>query len=121
MGWNSPDVYYDPDKFGLIKVGELTLEEPDYSFNIGLVLYHPDTQNFYYVEDSGCSCPSPFENFTSIESLGKPMKYEELWLKLRSVKGSTYSPPETPIAIQASRIIDRAYAVSLGAALEHDC
>lgn len=70
MGWNTPDVYYNPEKFGLTKVAELDFSSGSYEFDITAVFTKDDEPGkFYWASDSGCSCPSPFENFTSIESL----------------------------------------------------
>lgn len=70
MGWNTPDVYYNPEKFGLTKIAELDFSSGSYEFNITAVFTQDGvTDRFFWASDSGCSCPSPFENYTSIESL----------------------------------------------------
>lgn len=57
------NVYYNPDKLGLEIVG--TIEEPDmdYEFNIFLVLKHIESGKLFYCRDTGCSCPTPFEDY----------------------------------------------------------
>lgn len=67
MSWDS-NVYYSPEKYGLVPVGEVELYEPDYSFDI-LVLWQDKEGKFYGATDSGCSCPSPFESYNSLGSL----------------------------------------------------
>lgn len=63
------DVYHVPEKFGLTLVGEIQWGEPDYSFNMTIALRRNGDGQLFYGDDSGCSCPSPFEDFTTVESL----------------------------------------------------
>lgn len=63
------DVYYNPEKHELETVGTIQWDEPCYSFDITAVWYHRDTGTFYWGSDSGCSCPSPFENVTDKSQL----------------------------------------------------
>lgn len=53
----------DPGFFGLRKVVEFDVREPDYSFDTIIVFYHDDREQYYWAYDSGCSCPMPFEDF----------------------------------------------------------
>jgi hypothetical protein len=63
-------VYYNPEKFGLTKVLEHDFSDGCYQFDITAVFTKDDEPGkFYWASDSGCSCPSPFEGHTSIESL----------------------------------------------------
>ena len=64
-----PDPYYNPEKFDL-EIVECFEEEPDYSFDMFVIWRHKDG-TIYVAQDSGCSCPSPFENFGSLEDLTK--------------------------------------------------
>lgn len=60
------NLYYHPEDFDL-KIFATIEDEPYYDFNITVILQ--DKQgNLFYAQDSGCSCPSPFENH----------KYEDL-------------------------------------------
>jgi hypothetical protein len=69
MGYYDPDVYHSPEVFGLTPVGEVEWYEPDYSFDFAVVWYHAESGKFYWGSDSGCSCPSPFEDYTSLDKL----------------------------------------------------
>lgn len=71
MGWyeDNPNVYYNPEKFGLEIIGTVSWSAEPYQFNYTLVLIDPFDGRIYYGNDSGCSCPSPFEGFTSREKL----------------------------------------------------
>jgi hypothetical protein len=63
--------YYNPKESDLEIVW--TLEEPDlsYEYNMLVVWKHIPTGKFYYASDSGCSCPSPFEDFNKLEELAE--------------------------------------------------
>jgi hypothetical protein len=73
MGWNEPDLYNQPEKFGLEIIGDIDWSMESYQFNMTVVLVDPSTGLFYTIDDAGCSCPSPFENHTSRTDLGEPM------------------------------------------------
>lgn len=63
------NIYSEPEKFGLEIVGEIE-DEPDYSFDM-FVVWKDNKGSLYYGQDSGCSCPSPFENIESVSELEK--------------------------------------------------
>lgn len=65
------NIYYSPEKFDLAPLAELELSEPDYSFDTLVVWRHTKTGRLYWAHDSGCSCPSPFEDYTSIDMLNE--------------------------------------------------
>lgn len=56
------NVYYSPEKYGLRTIGEIDFSSGSYEFDILVVFQDVETGKFYYAEDSGCSCPSPFED-----------------------------------------------------------
>ena len=64
------DVYYSHDIFGLEKVGEAYEADLSYEFNLFCVWKDASGQ-LYWAHDSGCSCPSPFEDYTSVAMLDK--------------------------------------------------
>ena len=55
------NVYYSPDKFGLETVGVLD-EDLSYEYHTLVVLRHTESGRVFWAEDSGCSCPTPFED-----------------------------------------------------------
>lgn len=61
--------YYHPDKSGLIPVGEIEWDHESYQFNITCLWHHPETERFFMASDTGCSCPTPFEGFNTLEQL----------------------------------------------------
>lgn len=70
MGYDE-SVYYHPEAFGLRVIGELNDPEADYSFHMFVVWKHEETGKIYYARDAGCSCPSPFEDYRSLDSLSE--------------------------------------------------
>ena len=66
------NIYDTPERFGLVNVGTMDLDDQPWQFNMLLVQFHPETNKFYVSQDSGCSCPSPFEDITTLDGI-KPM------------------------------------------------
>lgn len=85
MGLFTNDIYYNPEEFGVETIGSINLREPDYSFDILLVQRDLLTGKFYVNFDSGCSCPSPFEGFTTKESLGEALTAHDAVAKIRQM------------------------------------
>lgn len=56
------NIYYDPEKFGLSIFDEIEWSDGCYQFDLTVVWRKVNTNEFFYAEDSGCSCPSPFES-----------------------------------------------------------
>lgn len=71
MGYNLPDVYNQPDKFGIELLGSVDLSEPNYDFDLFVVWRRPDVNGYEYgwLSDAGCSCPSPFEDYNSVDDI----------------------------------------------------
>lgn len=63
------NVYYSPEQFGLSVVYEVSVDE-SYSFDILIAWRHTDG-TIYWQHDSGCSCPTPFEDYGSLADLYK--------------------------------------------------
>jgi hypothetical protein len=70
------NVYYEPEDFGLeiVLVVEAT---PCYDFNM-FVVWRDADGHFYAATDSGCSCPSPFEDLTLAELKRQEYGVDEL-------------------------------------------
>lgn len=68
MGYFEPDVYNQPEAFGLQPVAELDYSSGFYEFDLRVVWQHDDG-TLYTARDAGCSCPSPFEDYTSLDKL----------------------------------------------------
>jgi hypothetical protein len=71
MGYDNPDLYYQPEAFGITTIGEVSWHEESYEFDFTVVWQSKeDPKLFYWARDSGCSCPSPFEDYTSLDHDG---------------------------------------------------
>jgi len=77
MGWDKPDLYNQPEYFGLQFIGSLQWGEPEWDFDITAVL-HDGEDKFYVISDSGCSCPSPFEGYTSLDKVKPKTKWDAI-------------------------------------------
>lgn len=58
MSFYAPDLYNQPEHFGLTVVGEAEDADASYSFDI-FVVWRDQSGQIYWASDSGCSCPSP--------------------------------------------------------------
>lgn len=67
--------YYNPEEFGLTIITDFETEEPCWSFST-VVVWRDEDNHYWLGYDSGCSCPSPFEDFTR-ESLDGPYNFHE--------------------------------------------
>lgn len=70
MGTADDRPYTDPAAFGLEFLGEIEWSGFTYEFDMTAVWYRSGAlvPQFFWADDSGCSCPTPFEN-TSYEEL----------------------------------------------------
>ncbi|MFD5814355.1 hypothetical protein [Streptomyces sp. NPDC127038] len=62
------DIYGSPEKYGLRTIGEVQWGDACYSFDLTVVWQDTTTGALYFADDSGCSCPSPF-NMTGRDGL----------------------------------------------------
>ena len=68
MGYyGTPDVYYNPEEFGLKQLLHIDVGG-SYEFDMFTVWYD-ENGKLYWAADSGCSCPSPYEDYTSLDKL----------------------------------------------------
>lgn len=72
------NVYDSPDHYGLELVGDAQWGEANYDFAMTAVWRHKMTGQLYWADDAGCSCPSPFEDFQTVEQLESATKHEVL-------------------------------------------
>jgi hypothetical protein len=63
------ELYYSPGKYGLELVAEEEYSSGSYEFDIRAVWRDTETGKLLTARDSGCSCPTPFEDYTSKDDL----------------------------------------------------
>jgi hypothetical protein len=54
--------YGNPEMYGMERVAELEWDNQSYQFDITSVLRRKEDGTLWFCNDSGCSCPSPFED-----------------------------------------------------------
>ncbi len=89
------NVYYHPEKHNLKQIAHVDFGE-QWQFDMHTVWQHDQTKKLYYAHDSGCSCPTPFEDFTDISELEPITKdnlrqFEESMLNLKESKSEILS------------------------------
>ncbi len=84
--------YYHPEKCGLTPVCEIEWTEPNYSFDT-TVIWKAVNGKLYTASDSGCSCPTPFEDYKKLSDLTVVNKNVLDNLKL-AMRKSDYIRPE---------------------------
>jgi hypothetical protein len=62
------NVYYHPEIHGLERVSEVDYSDGCYQFDLRVV-WKDSKGRLWTARDSGCSCPSPFEDTTELERL----------------------------------------------------
>lgn len=86
---NPSDTYcghYDvSDRLGLTVVAEFNDPHASYSFDDFIIWQDNETGFLYYGADSGCSCPSPYENVYSLADLTRITKTGDGWKNFRKV------------------------------------
>jgi hypothetical protein len=69
MSYDDPNPYYNPEKFGLEIVAQVDYCSGSYEFDQRIIWKHKETGKLYTARDSGCSCPTPFEDYKKLEDL----------------------------------------------------
>lgn len=96
-----PNPYHEPAELDLEMVGDIEWTDEAYQFDITAVWRHRTTGLLYMADDSGCSCPSPFEDHHSVDTLTQATKSQIIrHLRDRS-------------AVKAASLIDRVRALPL--------
>lgn len=56
------NIYYEPQDFGLEIFEQIDDDHSSYSFDDFVIWKRLEDGKLFYATDSGCSCPSPFED-----------------------------------------------------------
>lgn len=78
------NIYYHPEAHGLEMVGEIDWDDEPYQFCITGV-WKKTRGQYYIASDSGCSCPSPFEDL-QFEDLKGPYDKKALTWQLNNIR-----------------------------------
>lgn len=70
--------YYNPVNLGLELIAERELSEPSWSFDTFIVLREIETGKVYVGSDSGCSCPTPFEDHSFPQDFIEVFSWEDV-------------------------------------------
>jgi hypothetical protein len=107
---NNP--YNNPEKFGLTRVALLDDPEASYSFGY-LVLWKHEDGRLFYAQDSGCSCPSPFEDFNTLEDLTPLVDTTLSWIAFKNDVGGFcyYVGRDDMIAAERTEMLQKAAAL----------
>lgn len=84
------NIYYSPEKYGLRTIGEVDFSSGSYEFDTLVVWQDVETGRLYYAEDSGCSCPCPFD-YTTRETITPLANVDELRSRLKHRADTAYS------------------------------
>jgi len=99
--------YYSPEDFGLELIGSVDTAGT-YEYDMFCVWVHEETKAIYYATESGCSCPSPFEDVT-IETMTRVPEPNALRSLMKSWAEQSYG--EEPLTgAQISAIIQKTHA-----------
>lgn len=71
MSWEH-NPYYNPENVGLELIDSVDDYDANYSFDIMAVWRRKSDGSLFYGHDSGCSCPTPFEDVRGLHDL-KPL------------------------------------------------
>lgn len=63
------DFGYQPENYGFRQIGEVDFSSGSYEFDLTTVWQHVESGEFFMADDSGCSCPSPYEDVRSVDDL----------------------------------------------------
>jgi hypothetical protein len=101
VSWNSPDVYSSPSHFGCEVLGTIQWTPSNYDFDLTIVLRDLVTGKLYWADDSGCSCPSPFEDCQSLDDCqtgGLESLQEHLQGRLDEARKDDWNDPWADVA-----------------------
>ena len=98
--------YYYPEKSGLTIVGYLQDPQASYSFT-DVVIWQYEGK-LYGASDSGCSCPTPFEDFHSLSDLTPILTIDDA-RRLISEAHAEYNPDERMDLLRKVRDILKEY------------
>lgn len=103
------DIYYAPEKFGLTTIGEVDFSDGCYQFDLTVVWRRDSDGVFVYADDSGCSCPSPFEDkgIADLVVLRKRGGLADFRKHLAQREADSYGPSGEDLTAATVNLIER--------------
>lgn len=98
--------FYNPEKCGLTLVVALEEDEP-YEYDTLLVVRDNETGKLFAAHDSGCSCPTPFEDFDGLDKF-VAITSEADFERLVREHGGSYRPWKPGDVLDAARKVREA-------------
>lgn len=91
--------YYSPEKCGLKLIAEVEWPNLSYAYCTTVAFLDLETGRVFLAQDSGCSCPTPFDNF---EGTGDFIPYESNDQVRRLIaEHHDYDDPVPPFEVRA--------------------
>ncbi len=89
------NIYSTPKNFNLKVVAEIEFSDGNYQFDTRVVWQEMDGPRLWTMRDSGCSCPTPFEDY-SLSNID-PLDFEALRREVNEevASGKNNVSPET--------------------------
>jgi len=104
----SSNPHYNPENFGLSVLAEVEYSSGSYEFDTRIVWIDKEGK-LYTARDEGCSCPTPFEDYTTLESLDT-FDIDEIRNEIKTELGSSRSNI-TPIQVREFlRTVEEAFS-----------
>ena len=72
------NIYSNPEVYGLTVLDSIEWADESYQFEMTVLWHDPETDACYVADDSGCSCPAPYEEYESIGDLTKIERLQDL-------------------------------------------
>lgn len=83
------NIYYSPEKYGLTSVKDVEWRDEGYEFCL-TALWKSQEGRFFVASDSGCSCPSPFEDYSSVDQLAEVKSLGDLLAHIKQASEDHY-------------------------------
>jgi hypothetical protein len=107
-------MYYNPDHYGLEIAAQIDFSTGIYCFDYRIIWKELKPGRFFTARDSGCSCPSPFENYHKVEDL-QVANFQELIEEARTEqkdcrRAKWYDGDNITEYVEKLRYLKRTYA-----------
>lgn len=101
------NVYYNPEAFNLEIVAEIEYSSGSYEFDTRVVWKEKGRRKYWTMRDSGCSCPTPFEDYnaTNLEKFSFSAIRDEVNSELNREYGRNITPQEAQEFLEKIRTL----------------